>query len=51
MHISAAYFYEKDDIKRLEICIVCGESVFIVLFEKNTMIIYICKSEILKTRV
>ena len=53
MYISASDFCEKtiNTYLKIEICVVCTEYVFIAFFETNQMIIYICTSEILKTRV
>ena len=59
MYILVSDFFEKKTINtylKLEICVVFREFlpfkyVFIVFFDKNQMIIYICKSEILKNRV
>ena len=58
MYIIASDFFEKDDkyYLKLEIHVVCREFlafkyVFIVFFETNQIIIYICSSEILETRV
>ena len=58
MYILASEFFEKDDkyYLKLEIRVVCREflafkHVVIVFSETNQMIVYICISEILKTRV
>ena len=58
MYILASYLFEKDDkyVLKLEIRVVCREFfafkyIFIVFFETNQTIFYICILEILKTCV
>ena len=58
MYILASVFFEKDEntYLKLEIRVACREFlafkyVVIVFFETKQMIIYICRSEILKTHV